>query len=74
MMSYECDNLAGNPQIPCQALYRKEGDAMNLASHPLIQKMASIESEMLPLFSPTERAVIETCKEVVDRHNRHKKR
>ncbi|WP_370574063.1 hypothetical protein [Methanomethylovorans sp.] len=41
---------------------------MNLASHPLIQRLASIEPEMLPLFSPTERAVIEVCKEVVNKY------
>jgi len=47
---------------------------MSLASHPLIQKLASIEPEMLPLFSPTERAVIEVCKEVVDKQISNKKR
>jgi len=47
---------------------------MSLASHPLIQKLASIEPEMLPLFSPTERAVIEACKEIVDKQISNKKR
>ncbi|WP_370574443.1 hypothetical protein [Methanomethylovorans sp.] len=47
---------------------------MDLASHPLIQKLASIEPQMLPLFSPIERAVIEACKEVIDKQIFHKRR
>jgi hypothetical protein len=46
---------------------------MNLVSHPLIQKLAFIEPEMLPLFSPTKRAVIEACKGVVDKQISNKK-
>jgi hypothetical protein len=47
---------------------------MDLASYPLIQKLTSIEPQMLSLFSPIERAVIEVCKEVVDKQIPHKER
>lgn len=42
---------------------------MEIASHPLIQKLAALDPELIQLFSPTERAVIETCKEVVEKQN-----
>ncbi|MBP1908579.1 hypothetical protein [Methanolobus bombayensis] len=42
---------------------------MKISSHPLIRQLAEIDPEMLPLFSPTERAVIETCKDIVEKQN-----
>ncbi len=42
---------------------------MKISSHPLILQLAAIDYEILPFFSPTERAVIETCKEIVEKQN-----
>jgi len=42
---------------------------MKVSSRPLIRQLAGIDPEMLPFFSPTERAVIETCEEIVEKQN-----
>jgi len=45
---------------------------MEIVSNPLIQKLAALDPELIQLFSPTERAVIETCKEIIEKQNNGK--
>ena len=42
---------------------------MNIAEHPTIRELASCDERYLSLFSPVERAVIETCKEIVEKRS-----
>ncbi|WP_167879266.1 hypothetical protein [Methanococcoides vulcani] len=42
---------------------------MDIAEDTTIQELASCDEQFLKLFSPIERAVIETCKEIVGKRS-----
>ena len=45
---------------------------MELADHPTIRSVANIKPELLPLFKPTERAIIEVCINLVKEKDERK--
>jgi len=39
---------------------------MDISQHPTIRSLAETDTELLPLFSLTERIIIQVCKELVE--------
>ena len=45
---------------------------MEIADHPTIRSVANIKPELLPLFKPIERVVIEVCMNLVKENDKTK--